>query len=62
MYFEMKDSVFRRKSKILSTVCDTEALEELLKDTMGTEKNMDSEQKPKLVDNTVLSLCIINAK
>ena len=47
MYFEMKDRVFKKQSKIISSVCDTVALEKLLTDKFGTEMSMESVDKPK---------------
>ena len=47
MYFELKDKVFKKKSKIISYACDTEALEELLIKTLGSELTMRSVTKPK---------------
>ena len=49
MYFEMKDTVFKKQSKIVSHICDTYALEKLLKDKLGTTMKMDSIKKPKYV-------------
>ena len=46
-YFEMKDSVFKQQSKFISHTCDTNALEELLKRMLGTDKRMDCVEKPK---------------
>ena len=46
LYFEMKETVFRRKSKVMNQVCDTKALEALLHRTFE-EKMMMSETKPK---------------
>ena len=47
VYFAMKDTVFKRQSKLISHICDTKALEDLLKGTLGTVKTMDSVKKPK---------------
>ena len=47
VYFSMKDTVFKRQSKLISHICDTKALEDLLKGTLGTVKTMDSVKKPK---------------
>ena len=40
VYFGMKDTVFKRQSKFISHICDTNALEDLIKGTLGTEKRM----------------------
>ena len=47
MYFGMKDTVFKRQSKFISHICDTNALEELIKGVLGTEKRMGHVTKPK---------------
>jgi hypothetical protein len=47
VYFSMKDTVFKRQSKFISQICDTKALEDLLKGTLGTVSTMDSVKKPK---------------
>lgn len=47
LYFNTKDTVFRQQSRIVSCICDTNALEKLLKDMFGTERRMDSIKKPK---------------
>ena len=46
-YFSMKDTVFKRQSKLISNICDTKALEDMLKRMFGTEKTMDSIKSPK---------------
>lgn len=51
VYFEMKEKVFKKPSKLLSTACDTDALETLLKKVFGLENKMDSCSKPKCVQN-----------
>ena len=56
MYFEMKDTVFKQKSKIISHTCDTDALEELLKRMLGTERRMDDVTKPKWVYKQISQL------
>lgn len=57
VYFEMKEKVFKPQSRMLTTACDTDALEELLKKTLGTESRMNYVKKPKYVDldNSYLS-------
>ncbi len=47
MFFELKDSVFKKQSKLLPTACDTEALEELLKKNLGEHIKMRDVTKPK---------------
>ena len=44
--FGMKDTVFKKQSKILPYVCDTEAQEKLIRGMLGT-KTLDSVKKPK---------------
>lgn len=45
----MKEKVFKQQSKMLTTACDTEALETLLQKHLGTERKMNDETKPKYV-------------
>ena len=47
IYFNMKDTVFKRQSKFISHICDTKALEDLLKGILGTKKRMNCVKKPK---------------
>ena len=47
VYFDMKDTVFKRQSKLLSNICDTNALEKIIKGIFGTEMTMDCVRKPK---------------
>ena len=54
VYFSMKDTVFKRQSKLISHICDTKALEDLLKGTLGTEKTMDSVKTPKYKSTSLL--------
>lgn len=51
VYFEMKEKVFKKPSKLLPTACDTDALETLLQKVFGLELKMDSCTKPKCVQN-----------
>ena len=44
MYFEMKDTAFKQHFKYL---CDTNALEDLIKGVAGTEKKIGDVKKPK---------------
>ena len=44
LYYDMKDTVF---GQFVSYLCDTNALEKLLKEKFGTEKRMSSVKKPK---------------
>ena len=46
-YFSMKDNVFQQQSKLISLICDTNALEETIKGMFGTEKRMSHVTKPK---------------
>ena len=57
MYFEMKDTVFRKQSRIVTHVCNTDALETLLKEKLGTETTMNSVRKPKYVWALRVSNC-----
>lgn len=50
IYFEMKEKVFKSQSRVLKEVCDTDALEQLLKKWVGTEHRMSDVKKPKYVD------------
>ena len=43
----MKDNVFKQQSKIISQICNTDALEETIKGMFGTEKRMGHVTKPK---------------
>jgi hypothetical protein len=47
VYFNMKENVLKRQSKLISNIFDTNAWEGLLKGTVGTEMTMDSVKKPK---------------
>lgn len=47
IYFEMKEKVFKQQSKVLTVAYDTEALEKLLQDSLGTEARMSDVDKPK---------------
>lgn len=47
MFFELKDNVFKKQSKLIPTACDTDALEELLKKNLGEHIKMRSVTKPK---------------
>ena len=47
VYFGMKDTVFKRQSKFISHICDTKALEDLIKGILGTEKRMGQVTTPK---------------
>lgn len=53
LYFEMKEKVFKPQSTLLTTACDTEALEDLIKKYIGTnpetgeERKMNDVRKPK---------------
>ena len=47
LYFNLKDTVFRQQSMIVSCICDTNALERLLKETFGTDTTINSIKKPK---------------
>lgn len=49
VYFEMKDKVFKQQSKVLTTACDTDALETLLQKVLGTETTLDKKDEPKQV-------------
>ena len=49
VYFEMKDKVFKQQSTVLTTACDTDALETLLQKVLGTETTLAEEDKPKQV-------------
>jgi hypothetical protein len=49
VYFEMKERVFKPQSRMLTTACDTEALEDILKKSLGTERKMNDVKKPKYV-------------
>ena len=50
MFFSgIKDTVFKKQSKFVSHICDTKALEDLMKRTLGTMKTMDSVKKPKYI-------------
>ena len=44
MYFGMRDTVFKQQFKYL---CGTNALEDLIKGVVGTEKRMGDVKKPK---------------
>ena len=48
VYFGMKDTVLKRQSKFISHVCDTTALEDLIKGIVGTEKRMSHVSRPRL--------------
>ena len=45
----MKDTVFKPPNKMLPTACDTEALEALIKKSLGIEAKMNDEYHPKYV-------------
>ena len=47
MYFGLKDTVLKRQSKFISHICDTKALEDLIKGILGTEKRMSDVRRPK---------------
>ena len=47
--------MFKKQSKIVPHICDTDALEKLLKDKLGTEMTMDSIKKPKYVPDDYIA-------